>query len=164
MKDVSNIVAREGTHKTLLGIEKKPSKMEDDEWNDINFRAKVMIILCLSDEILYNVMKEETTTSLWCRIESLYMTKSLWNKLFMKKQLYSFRMKEGMSILQHLNAFNKILSDLLALEVKLEKEEDKTFLLLFSLPSSCDHLATTIMYGKETLELEDVSFRILSFF
>ena len=51
-------------------------------------------------------------------------------------------------ILQHLNAFNKILSDLLALEVKLE-EEDKTLLLLSSLPSSYDHLATTIMYGEE---------------
>ena len=47
------------------------------------------------------------------------------------------------------------LSDLLVLEVKLE-EEDKALLLLSSLPSNYDHLATTIMYGKETLELEDV--------
>jgi len=73
----------------------------------------------------------------------------------MKKQLYNLQMKEGTPILQHLNAFNRILSDLLALEVKLE-EEDKTLLLLFSLPSSYDHLATIIMYDKETLELEDV--------
>ena len=61
------------------------------------------------------------------------MTKSLSNKLFMKKQLYSLRMKEGTPILQHLNTFNRILSDLLALEVKLE-EEDKALLLLSSLP------------------------------
>ena len=54
------------------------------------------------------------------------MMRRLSNKLFMKKQLYSFQMKEGMPILQHLNAFNKILSDLSALEVKLE-EEDKAF-------------------------------------
>jgi len=39
--------------------------------------------------------------------------------------------------------------------VKLE-EEDKTLLLMSSLPQSYDHLATTIMYEKETLELEDV--------
>ena len=64
-------------------------------------------------------------------------------------------MKKGTPILQHLNAFNRILSDLLALEVKLE-EEDKALLLLSSLPLSNDHLATTIMYDKETLELEDV--------
>ena len=41
------------------------------------------------------------------------------------------------------------------MEVKLE-EEDKVLVLLSSLPSTYDHLATTIMYGKETLELKDV--------
>ena len=70
--------------KALLSVEKKPSKMEDDEWNDIDFCAKVMIILCLS-EALYNVMNEETTADLWCTLESLYIMKSLSNKLFMKK-------------------------------------------------------------------------------
>ena len=45
MEDASSIVARERGHtKALLGIEKKPSKMEDDEWNDIDFCAKAMII------------------------------------------------------------------------------------------------------------------------
>ena len=61
----------------------------------------------------------------------------------------------NMLILQHPNAFNKILSDLLTLEVKLE-EEDKYLLLLSSLPSSYDHLTTTIIYGKEILQLKDV--------
>ena len=65
-------------------------------------------------------------------------------------------MKEGTPILQYFNVFNRILSDLLVLEVKL-KEEDEVLLLLSSLPSSYDHLATTIMNSKETLQLEDVS-------
>ena len=94
--------------------------------NDIDFHAKATIILYLSDEILYNVMNEETTASLWCQLESLYIMKSLSNKLFMKKQLYSLRMKEGTPSLQYLNAFNRILSDLLTLKVKLE-EEGKAF-------------------------------------
>ena len=73
MEDASNmLLVKEGTHKALLGIEKKSLKMEDDEWNDIDFRAKATIILCLSDELLYNMMNEETTVSLWCRLESLY--------------------------------------------------------------------------------------------
>ena len=82
------------------------------------------------------------------------MTKSS-NELFLKKQLNSLPTKEGTLILQHLNAFNQILSDLLALEVKLE-EEDKALLLLSSLPPSYDHLATIIMYEKKALELKDV--------
>ena len=145
---VTSLLVKKGTHKPLLGIEKKPSKMDGDEWNDIDFCAKVTIILCLLDKVLYNVMNEEITAGLWCRQESLYITKSLSNKLFIKKQLYSLQMKESTPILQQLNAFNRIL------EVKLE--EDKFLLLLSSLPSSYDHLETTIMYSNQTLELEDV--------
>ena len=80
------------------------------------------IILYLSDEVLYDVMNEETTAGLWCRLESLYMSKSLSNKLFIKKLYYSLRMKEDTPILQHFNTCNRILSDLLALEVKLEED------------------------------------------
>jgi len=114
-----------------------------------------MTILCLSDEVLYNVMNKETTAGFSCRLESLYMTESLSNKLFMKYQLYCLRMKDDKPILQYLNTYNRIISDLLALEVKLE-EEDKALLLLSSLPSSYDHLVTTIIYGKKTLKLQDV--------
>ena len=100
MEDASNIITREGGHtQGPTWIEKKPSKMEDDKWNDIDFQANATIILCPSDEVLYNIMNEETTAGLWCRLESMYMTKSLSNKLFMKKQLYSLRIKEGMPIL-----------------------------------------------------------------
>jgi len=62
VKDAStSLLVKESTHKTMLGIEKKSSKMEDDEWNDIDFRAKPIIILCLSVEVLYNIMNEEIT-------------------------------------------------------------------------------------------------------
>ena len=129
--------------------------MEDDECNDIDFHANATIILCLLDKILYIIMNEETIACLWCRLESLYRTKILSNKFVMKKQLYNLQMKKGTRILQHLNAFSRSLSDWLAPGVKLE-EEDKALLLLFSLSSSYDHLATIIMYDKETLELKDV--------
>ena len=92
-------------------------------------------------------MNEETNTEHWCKLKSLYMTKSSSNMPFMKKQLYNLPTKEGMFIQQHLDTFKRILSDLLALKVKLE-EEDMALLLLSSLPSSYAHLATTIMYGK----------------
>ena len=61
---VTLLLVKEGTHKTLLGIEKKPSKIEDDKWNEINFCTKAMIILYLSNEVLYNVMNEETTVGI----------------------------------------------------------------------------------------------------
>ena len=45
------MLVKEGTHNAMLDIE-KPSKIKDDEWNNIDFCAKATIILCLSDEIL----------------------------------------------------------------------------------------------------------------
>ena len=62
---VTSLLVKEGTHKILFGIEKKSSKMKNDEWNDTDFHAKATIILCLSDEVLYNVMNEETIADLW---------------------------------------------------------------------------------------------------
>ena len=96
---VTSLLVKEGTHKALLGIEKKLSKMENDEWNDIDFHAKATIILRLSDKVLYNLVNEETTAGLWRRLESLHMIKSLSNKLFIKKHLYSLQMKEDTPIL-----------------------------------------------------------------
>ena len=60
------------------------------------------------------------------------MTKSLSNKLYLKKQLSGLRMKEETVVLEHLN-FNKVISELLAVDVKIE-EEDKALILLSSLP------------------------------
>ena len=91
----------------------------------------------------------------------MYMMKSLSNKLYLKKQLYGLRMKEGTTALEHLNLFNKVISELLAVDVKID-EEDKALILLSSLPVSYDHIVTTMLYGKETLILEEITSTLLS--
>jgi len=79
----------------------------------------------------------------------LYIIKSLSNKLYLKKQLYGLRIRKGIAVLDHLNFFNKIISELLAADVKID-EEDKVLILLSSLSESYDYIVTTILYGKET--------------
>ena len=86
---------------------------------------------------------------------------SLSNKLYLKKQLYRLRMKQETAVLEHLNFFNKIISELLAVDVKINKE-DKVLILLSSLSKSYDHIVTTILYEKETLILEEVMATLLS--
>ena len=61
---VTSLLMKKSTHKTLVGIEKKPLKIEDDEWNDIDSRTKATIIMCLSDEVLYNVINKKATSDL----------------------------------------------------------------------------------------------------
>ncbi|KAI6705687.1 hypothetical protein NL676_008649 [Syzygium grande] len=70
-------------------------------------------------------------------------------------------MEEGSDLLEHINTFNQILSKLASLEVSME-DEDKALLLLSSLPASYDHLVTTLLYGKEMLETDEVTAALLS--
>ena len=88
------------------------------------------------------------------------MTKSLSNKLYLKKQLYGLRMNEGTTVLEHLNFFNKVISELLVVDIKID-EEDKALILLISL-SEYDHIVTTMLYGKKTLILEEIMSTLLS--
>ena len=99
----------------------------------MDLKAARTIQLYLADEVMYNVMDEETTMRLWSRLETLYITKSLSNKLYLKKQLYWLCMNEGTAVLEHINFFNKIISELLAIDIKVD-EEDKALILLSSLP------------------------------
>lgn len=59
-------------------------------------------------------------------------------------------MKEGISLLEHLNLFDMLNSQLVGFRVKLEEEEDKDSLLLVLLPYSYYHLVTMLLYMKET--------------
>ena len=89
------------------------------------------------------------------------MRKNLTNKLYVKKQLYSLHMKEGSDLLEHLNTFNMLNTQLSSFGVNY-KDKDKALLLLVLLPASFDHLVTTLMYGKETIVLEEVTSALLS--
>jgi hypothetical protein len=82
---------------------------------------------------------------LWNRLERIYMENSLTNKIFLKRQLYSLRMKEGTKISDHLNVFNTLICQLSSMEVKY-KDEDKEVMLLCSLPESWDHLVTSMWF------------------
>ena len=124
-------------------------------------KAASTIQLCLADEVMYNVMDEKMTTNLWSKLETLYMIKSLSNKLYLKKQLYGLQMKEGTTVLEHMNFFNKVINELLTVDVKID-EEDKVLILLSSLLESYNHIVTNMLYDKETLILEEVTSTLLS--
>ena len=126
----------------------------------MDLKAVRSIELCLADEVLSNTMGEMTSAGFWLKLESLYMTKSLSNVLYLKK-LYELKMKEGAPIHEHLSVFNTIISDLLCVDEKLQ-ENDKALLLLTSLPLSYEHLVTTILYGKESLYFKEVTSTLVS--
>lgn len=130
-----DFLVQHGVAKALLGKSKQPYNIIDSEWAKMDERAISAIRLCLADDVMFNIVSETTTAGLWTKLEELYMTKSLTNRILLKRQLYSLRMKEGTSIADHLNDFNTLLVQLQSIEVKIPSE-DKAITLLCSLPES----------------------------
>ncbi|GKE54580.1 hypothetical protein Tco_1489736 [Tanacetum coccineum] len=59
------------------------------------------------------------------------------------------------SLSKHIDEFHKLVDDLAAIDTAISNE-DHTLLLLTSLPSSYDNFVETLLYGRDTLKLEDV--------
>ncbi|GJZ20305.1 zinc finger, CCHC-type containing protein [Tanacetum coccineum] len=55
----------------------------------------------------------------------------------------------------HIDEFNKLISDLVNIDVDID-DEDRALMLLTSLPPSYDNFVETLLYGRESLTLEDV--------
>ena len=62
---------------------------------------------------------------------------------------------EGTSLNDHLDEFNKACNTLETIDAALD-DEDKTLLLIRSLPKSYEHFVDALMYGRQTLSLNEV--------
>ncbi|GKD87249.1 hypothetical protein Tco_1358403, partial [Tanacetum coccineum] len=54
-------------------------------------KAHSALLLCLDNKVLRGVNKEDSAAGVWLKLETLYMTKSLANKFYLKK-LFTFYM------------------------------------------------------------------------
>ncbi|KAH9684612.1 DNA (cytosine-5)-methyltransferase 1B [Citrus sinensis] len=106
-------------------------------------------------EVLREVSKERTAAGLWAKLEEMFMKKSLAKRLYMKRRLYTFSMKDGVAMKDHVDEFNKLILDLENVNIILE-DEDRALILLSSLPESYEHFIDTLLYGRQILSLKDV--------
>lgn len=69
--------------------------MKANKREELDLKARCAIQLSLANEVLREVAKEE--------LGSMYMTKSLTNRLYLKQRLYTLRMREGMFVKVHVD-------------------------------------------------------------
>ena len=149
------LLVQQGLLKTLKGVKALPNSWTDEEKEDVMERALGAILLTLSNEVLREVGSIKSAPELWLKLESLYMTKSLAKRLYLKKSLHTLRMDEGTSIHRHVDEFNKLMMDLKSVDDQIS-DEDYAITLLCSLSPSYEHFVDTMLFGRESLSLEDV--------
>jgi hypothetical protein len=135
--------------------------MSMKEWDKLERRARSTIQICLADSILLNVSGEDSAKKLWDKLGNLYQSKSLVNKLFLRNKLYLLRISEGILVIENLNEFNTIISQLSYVDIKIIEEEKCVSLLCF-LSDSWDSLVVAIWRNSTTLALEDMVASLLS--
>ena len=147
-KDEGNIESN-GVHKALENDERRPIVLSEAKLEEMDAKALSTIQLCLSNEVLREVIKEVTSKGIWEKLKSLYMAKSVTNRLLLKSILYDLRLQEGKPMKPHLDEFFSIVLDLKNIDVSFD-DEDLTILLLCSLTPSFKHFRETFVYGRDT--------------
>jgi len=142
----------------------KPMSMTDTEWDILDRKALGTIQLCLAVSVAFNISKEMTTEGLMLTLAKLYEKPSASNKVFLMKRLFNMKMSEGGYVVDHLNEFNTVTSQLSSVGINFD-DEVRALLFLCSLPESWNGLVMAISNSvsrSSTLKFDGVVGAILS--
>ena len=148
----------------LGGKIKQLAAMKDEEWKVLDRKELGTIRLCLDLSMAFNISKEKTIEGVMSALSNLYEKPSSSNKVFLMKRLFNMKMSKGRSVVDHLNEFNTLTSQLSSVKVNFD-EEVRALLILCSLPESWNRLVMVVsnfVPSSNTLKFDDVVGVILS--
>ncbi|XLS81097.1 hypothetical protein HN51_046928, partial [Arachis hypogaea] len=90
-----------------------------------------------------NVLQEKA-------LDKNFFVKTLSNKLYQRKRLYTFKYSRNKSMRVYIDDFNRMIFDVAAVGINVE-DVDQAMILLTSLPPSYDHFCDTILYGRSEI-------------
>ena len=113
----------------LAAIGERPMEITDDKWNEVDGNAISDLHLALADGVLSSVAEKNTAKEIWDTLTKLYEAKSLHNKIFLKRKLYTLRMAESTMVTDHINTLKTLFSQLTTLGHNIEENERAELLL-----------------------------------
>ncbi|KAK0573894.1 hypothetical protein LWI29_015123 [Acer saccharum] len=155
---VKALLSQQKILKAIEGSDKLHDSITVAQKDDMLEMALGTITLNLFDNILREVNDETSAFSVWKKLEGLYLTKSLTNKIYLKERLFGFKMDHSKGLGQNLDEFKKMIIELAnARENEKLSDENKAIILLNSLPESFKDVKAAIKYGRTSLSLESSS-------
>jgi hypothetical protein len=130
-------------------------------WRHQDRKAFAILSLALDDSLLSMVRDLTTSAELWKKLEKQFELKTVSNRLFLRKQLCTTKLREGDNLTQHISRL-KDLSNELKYAGSTVSEEELVSTLLSSLPASYDMLVMSLeSAGDSALDWDFVSGRLL---
>uniref|UniRef100_A0A803PJQ8 Reverse transcriptase Ty1/copia-type domain-containing protein n=1 Tax=Cannabis sativa TaxID=3483 RepID=A0A803PJQ8_CANSA len=154
-ESLKGILIHQKVSKDLKPKEELTEKLKKEKLEDMEELAYYTIIMYLSNIIRRKVQNIKTAPELWRKLEEIYMTPSLTNKINLLESLYGFKIFSHLSLDDNLDAFNQIIIGLANMNYAVD-EESQDVILLQSLPAAYQELNAVIKYGRDILTLDDV--------
>ena len=117
------------------GDNTKSSDMLDVDWKKLKKKTLGAIFQWVGISIYNHDAKETGPHTLWKNLENMYETKNAQAKIFLMRKLMNLKLREGQSIVEHLNDFEGMIMQLSVACLSLD-DETQACLLLSSLPDS----------------------------
>lgn len=135
--------------------ENLPQTLTEADRKEMDEIAYSLIILYLGDNVLRHVDEVTTAAALREKLEKLYISKSLPNKIYLKEKFFGYRMDSSKTLDENLDDFNRICLELASTGEKMS-DENQVVILLNSLPESYKEIKAAIKYGRDSLTLDTV--------
>ena len=113
----------------LEAIGERPTWIINDKWNEIDDNAIADLhmdgnaiadlYLAIANGVLSSVAEKKIAKGIWDTLIKLYEAKSLHNKIFLKRRLYTFQMVETTSSTDHINTLKTLFSQFTSLGHKI---------------------------------------------
>ena len=113
-------------------------------------RALAIIVLAVDPSLLYLIGNPDDPADVWKKLEEQFQRKTWSNKLQLRRQLFSLKLKEGESVHRHIKVMTEIF-EALAVIGDAVTEEDRVVYLLASLPPKYDMLVTALEAQSESV-------------
>ena len=110
--------------KALIDPEKLPKTLTQEDKETMENAAYGAIVLNLSDNVLREVIGEETTYGMWTMLDEIYKPKDLPNRAYIRESFFIFKMDGKKSLTKNLGEFKKLSSDFKELGDKIGDENE----------------------------------------
>ncbi|PON95322.1 hypothetical protein TorRG33x02_088440, partial [Trema orientale] len=156
-KKMKALLVQHKLHKALEDPTTLPTTMTDVQRLELQENAYSIIILYLADNVLRQIDGEDTAFKAWNKLEQLYLTKSLTNRILLKEKFFGFRMDTNKNLEQNLDDFKKIAITLASIDEEKIGDESQAIILLNSLPDSYREVKAAIKFGRKSITLDEVT-------